>query len=157
MSAQRARIRFRTLESAEMEAILARNHVGRIAFSFHDRVDLEPIHYVFHRGTILCRTAPGTKLTTLAHHPWVAFEVDETHDLFDWQSVVVRGSIYLLDEQGAEADVRAREEAIAQMRELLPEIFTPDDPAPFRQVILRLFPAEMTGRAASPSSARGSP
>jgi uncharacterized protein len=40
---------FRVLNRDECEAILGRNTLGRIAFSFHDRVDIEPIHFV-HRG-----------------------------------------------------------------------------------------------------------
>jgi nitroimidazol reductase NimA-like FMN-containing flavoprotein (pyridoxamine 5'-phosphate oxidase superfamily) len=148
MTQQRSGVRFRALERSEMEELLTRNHVGRLAYSFHDRVDVEPIHYVYRNGTVYCRTSPGTKLTMLAHNPWVALEVDEAQDLFEWQSVVVRGTVYLLDEHGSEADVRAREEAIVSMRELLPELLTPADPAAFRQVVLGIFPNEMTGRRA---------
>lgn len=68
---------FRPLDRPEMEALLARNHVGRLAFSFHDRVDIEPIHYVYADGVLYARTSPGHKLTTLAHHRWVALEADE--------------------------------------------------------------------------------
>src|SRR5690349_15736001 len=80
---------FRELPRDECDALLARNHVGRVAFSFHDRVDLEPVHYVYAEGWIHGRTAPGAKVAVLRHHPWVAFEVDEVEGLFDWQSVVV--------------------------------------------------------------------
>lgn len=86
---------FRELGREESEQLLLRNHVGRIAFAFHDRVDIEPIHYVFHGGWIYGRTSPGTKLTTIAHNRWVAFEVDEVQGLFDWRSVVVKGAFYL--------------------------------------------------------------
>ena len=41
---------FRELTAAETDALLERNHVGRIAYSFHDRVDIEPIHYVYADG-----------------------------------------------------------------------------------------------------------
>ena len=58
-------------------ALLGAHHVGRIAFTFHDRVDIEPISYVYADGSIYGRTSPGTKLATVRHHPWVAFEVDE--------------------------------------------------------------------------------
>ena len=46
---------------------------------------------------LYARTSPGTKLTTVQHHPWVAFEVDEVHARASWQSVVVRGTIYFLE------------------------------------------------------------
>ena len=72
---------FRALERRECEAVLARNRVGRLAFSFHDRVDIEPIHYVYADGVLYGRTAPGSKLTTIEHHRWVAFEVDDVEGL----------------------------------------------------------------------------
>ncbi|MEY2457594.1 MAG: hypothetical protein QOK06_2706, partial [Acidimicrobiaceae bacterium] len=37
----------RALRGDESQALLARNRVGRIAYSFHDRVDIEPVHYVY--------------------------------------------------------------------------------------------------------------
>ena len=77
---------FRELPRDECDALLARNHVGRVAFSFHDRVDLEPVHYVYAEGWIHGRTAPGAKVAVLRHHPWVAFEVDEVEGLFRWRS-----------------------------------------------------------------------
>jgi hypothetical protein len=74
---------FRDLDTAEAHQILARNHVGRIAYSFHDRVDIEPISYVYADGVIYLRTTVGSKLTTLARAPWVAFDVDEVVGPFD--------------------------------------------------------------------------
>jgi hypothetical protein len=50
--------------------------VGRIAFSIHDRVDIEPLLYVFVHGWIYGRTQPGRKIEVLSHHRWVAVEVD---------------------------------------------------------------------------------
>jgi nitroimidazol reductase NimA-like FMN-containing flavoprotein (pyridoxamine 5'-phosphate oxidase superfamily) len=40
----------RILARDEAGTVLARNHVGRMAFSLHDRVDIEPIHYVYDTG-----------------------------------------------------------------------------------------------------------
>jgi nitroimidazol reductase NimA-like FMN-containing flavoprotein (pyridoxamine 5'-phosphate oxidase superfamily) len=66
----------RELTDEEMHALLARNHVGRVAFSFHDRVDIRPIHYIFSDNWLFGRTEPSDKLVTLRHNQWVAFEVD---------------------------------------------------------------------------------
>ncbi|HEV2131694.1 MAG TPA: pyridoxamine 5'-phosphate oxidase family protein, partial [Longimicrobiaceae bacterium] len=73
---------FRTLTREEIAAVLRRNHVGRIAFSWRDRVDIQPIHYVFVGGWIYGRTTPGAKLTAVSHNRWVAFEVDEIEEMF---------------------------------------------------------------------------
>ena len=87
---------FRELSGKEMETLISRNHVGRIAFSFHDTVDIRPIHYSAARGWLFGRTSPGDKLVTLRHNQWVAFEVDEITGPFDWESVVIRGTFYRL-------------------------------------------------------------
>ena len=141
---------FRELSRAESEAILQRNHVGRVAYTFHDRVDIEPVHYVYDAGWIYGRTAPGAKLVTIAHHPWAAFEVDEVEGLFDWRSVVVHGTVYVLaNDDWSSTPESAR--AVALLRELLPSTLTNDDPTPFRTVLVRLSVSELTGREAATS------
>src|SRR5215475_4416524 len=88
---------FAELSREDAIALLDRNHVARLAYSFHDRVDIEPIGYVYRDGWIYARTSPGTKLDTAQHHPWVALEVDEVRGPLDWRSVVVRGKVYFLE------------------------------------------------------------
>jgi nitroimidazol reductase NimA-like FMN-containing flavoprotein (pyridoxamine 5'-phosphate oxidase superfamily) len=141
---------FRTLSDAEARAILARHHVGRIAYTFRDRVDIEPIHYAADGDWIYGRTSIGTKLATLAHHPWCAFEVDEVRGLFDWESVVAKGTFYLLDPEVASPDASAR--ALTLLRELVPGTLSAHDPAPHRTVLFRIHVNELTGRAAHPGA-----
>ena len=136
---------FSVLSDADARALLARHHVGRIAFSLHDRVDIEPVHYALDGDWLFGRTSMGTKLATLAHHPWCAFEVDEVRSLFDWASVVVKGSFHLLDPEQAGQYRRAYELLAA----LVPEIFFPDDPAPHRTILFGIYANEITGRASS--------
>lgn len=138
---------FRELTREECNALLARNHVGRVAFSYHDHVDIEPISFVYEDGWIYGRTSDGTKLRTLAHNRWLAFEADEVRSLFDWQSVVVKGALYILEAGGPRSD--AYDHAIAVMRRVHAEILTPHDQAPERTVIFRIHADQVTGRAAS--------
>ena len=154
MTPDKAPPEFRDLDANEMNQLLARNHVGRIAYSFHDRVDIEPIGYVFADGALYMRTEPGSKLTTLAHAPWVVLEVDEVQGPFDWRSVVVRGTVYVMHEHGSAADRDAYRHAVDRLRELVPEALTDDDPTPVRRVLVKLYPAELTGRAAQSSAGR---
>ena len=140
---------FRDLAADEAAELLARNHIGRIAFSFHDRVDIEPLSYVFADGAIYLRTAPGSKLETLAHSPWVAFEVDEVKDQFDWWSVVVHGTVYVLQDTGGEIARETYHVALDRIRQLVPAALTHRDPTPTRQVILKLHITEIRGRSAS--------
>lgn len=143
---------FRTLDPTECEQLLSRNHVARIAYSFHDRVDIEPVHYVYDRGSMFGRTSPGSKLTTLTHNHWMAAEVDEVDGLFEWRSVVVHGSLYTVspDVPGAEAAAWAR--GIELLRALIPETGTDDDPVRFRSIIFEIRIEEMSGREATPGN-----
>ena len=50
---------FRELSARESTALLRRNHVGRMAFAFHNRVDIVPIHYVYSGGWVYGRTSLG--------------------------------------------------------------------------------------------------
>jgi nitroimidazol reductase NimA-like FMN-containing flavoprotein (pyridoxamine 5'-phosphate oxidase superfamily) len=142
----------RELSRAEIDEVLARNHVGRIAYSFRDRVDIEPIHYVYHDGWIYGRTQLGTKLTVVQHNYWVAFEVDEVEDIFGWRSVVVRGGFYILIDEGTAQSRELREQAIEQIRRLTPEAFTDADPVPFRDIVFRIAVQEVEGRVAGGDS-----
>jgi nitroimidazol reductase NimA-like FMN-containing flavoprotein (pyridoxamine 5'-phosphate oxidase superfamily) len=139
---------FRELDLHEALALLERNHVGRIAYSFRDRVDIEPISYVWADGAIYMRTSPGSKLLTLARSPWVAFEVDEVEGPFDWRSVVVHGTVYVMRHTKSPADREAHRRAIERVRQLSPEALDDDDPTPMRRVLLKLYPERVAGRAA---------
>jgi len=137
---------FRELSRAECEEMLARNNVGRVAFSFHDRVDIEPVNYVFSEGWLHGRTSPGTKLSTLKHSPWVAFEIDEVEGLLDWRSVIVHGTVYIPDPEGSPRDRAAYESSLTILRQLTPHALEQDDPTPWRDVMIRLHLDEVTGR-----------
>jgi nitroimidazol reductase NimA-like FMN-containing flavoprotein (pyridoxamine 5'-phosphate oxidase superfamily) len=125
---------------------------GRIAFAFHDRVDIQPIHYVFSEGLLFGRTAEGAKLVTLEHNRWLAFEVDEIRSMFDWESVVVHGRFERLEPEGTKAERAAAQEAIEALRALVPATFTTEDPVAFRTVLFQIHILEMSGRAASSSA-----
>jgi uncharacterized protein len=140
------------LTHAECETLLSRHHVGRLAFSFHDRVDIQPIHYVYSDGLLFGRTSEGAKLVTLEHNRWLAFEVDEIRGLFDWESVVVQGRFERLGAEVTKSDSDAAERAVERLRTLVPDTFAKDDPVSFRTVLFQIHVLEMTGRAASTST-----
>jgi nitroimidazol reductase NimA-like FMN-containing flavoprotein (pyridoxamine 5'-phosphate oxidase superfamily) len=137
---------FSTLEDVDARSLLARHHLGRIAYSLHDRVDIEPVHYAFDGEWIFGRTSMGAKLAALAHRPWCAFEVDEVHGPFDWASVVVKGSFYLLDPEASSPGLYGR--ALELLENLIPGSFTADDPAPHRGVLFGIYVQEIGGRSA---------
>ncbi len=138
---------FFDLTRDEAIEMLTRNHVGRLAFSFHDKVDIEPISYVFADGWLYARTSPGHKLSTVQHHPWVAFEVDEVRNRYDWRSVVVHGTIYFLD-SSRDADRADYENALKVLRSAEADALTANDAAPHRQAVLRIYADEVVGKGA---------
>lgn len=143
-------ISFRTLSPDECRALLGRHRVGRLAYAYKQRIDIEPLHYVLDGEWIYLRTSQGSKLAMLEHAPWVAMEVDEVRDLFDWESVVIHGSVQVLDAaDGPEATARW-ERAVETFRRLMPAAFAAGDPTPHRDVMLRVHLSHVEGRAASP-------
>lgn len=143
---------FSDIPASVCRSLIERNHVGRIAYSFHDRVDVQPIHYMFSENWIYGRTSRGGKFSTIAHNPWCAFEVDEVRDLFDWDSVVVKGQVEFLDPEMASPDAYAR--GLELMRLLVPDTFEVLDPVPNRSILFRMHASEISGRSARPSAQR---
>ena len=137
------------LNGDEIVAVLARNRVGRLAFALHDRVDIQPIHYVYAQGWIYGRTSRGAKLSMLERNRWVAFEVDEVVSLFEWQSVIVHGAVYLMEAGPDDASREAWEHALGLLRRLIPDTMREDDPVPHRDIVFRIAVQESTGRRAS--------
>lgn len=86
----------RTLGDDASWELLRGGSLGRLAVVAEDGVDVFPVNYLVDRGTILFRSAPGTKLIDVVHDPVVAFEVDGVDERHRW-SVVVRGVARRLD------------------------------------------------------------
>jgi len=142
-------VTIRELEPDEIQALLLRNHVGRIAFSLHDRVDIRPIHYVYADNWLYGRTLPSDKLMKLRQNQWVAFEVDEVRGPFDWMSIVAHGSFYHLTEESTPQLLEQRNEALKLLRSFVPETLRESDPVPMRTELFAIAIDRVTGRAAS--------
>jgi nitroimidazol reductase NimA-like FMN-containing flavoprotein (pyridoxamine 5'-phosphate oxidase superfamily) len=138
------------LSRAQCTKLLGRNHVGRLAYTFRDAVDIVPIYYAYADGWIYARTSPGQKIAKLRHHRWVAFEVDEVYGIFDWSSVVVHGALYMLDP--AAAVTETWESAVTILRRQFPGAFTDRDPVPFRSAIFRIHVDAVSGRQSTPAA-----
>jgi uncharacterized protein len=80
------------LSATESWALLRQAVVGRLALIVDERPDIFPVNYLVDHGSVVFRTAIGTKFAGAVGH-WVAFEVDgydlETTSVW---SVVVKGN-----------------------------------------------------------------
>ena len=148
LAARAGDVTFRDLSRDEIEAMLLRNRVGRLAFSLHDRVDIQPIHYIYERGWLYGRTSEGDKISALTHNQWVAFEVDEVTDLFDWRSIVIHGSFWIMHPRGSPRAEELWTKAAELVSKIVPGALTESDPVVFRQILFRIAVSDVRGREA---------
>ncbi len=121
------------LDPNECWALLRGSVVGRLAIAIANHPEIFPINYVVDHGTVVFRTAEGTKLAGAVLGTGVAFEADglDTWAKQAW-SVVVKG--------------RATE--ILAMQELFDAADLPLFPwlASPKHRFVRIVPDEVTGR-----------
>jgi nitroimidazol reductase NimA-like FMN-containing flavoprotein (pyridoxamine 5'-phosphate oxidase superfamily) len=148
---------FRTLDRAACEAILSRNHVGRIAYAQGHTTAIVPVYYAYAEGWIYGRMRRARKRAIVGWHGWwpVAFQVDEVEDLFHWRTVHVHGGLYALPPDGPKAEQEARRHAIDLLRRLIPRTFRAGDPMPAHTGVFRIAVQEISGSEALPEAEGG--
>ena len=125
------------LHPDEIESVLHRHHVGRLACVVDGQPYIVPITYAYAGGFVYGHTMPGQKLDAMRAEPRVAFEVDERWEADTWRSVVLQGSFDEL------TDDSERREALALLRGAFPDTSR----ALGSGVIFRIRPANKTGRS----------
>ena len=97
------------LTSAECDSLLAKAQIGRIAFVSEGDVLIFPVNYRYVRGSIVFRSAEGTKLDVAANHRPVAFEIDgfDENQRTGWSVLVTGIARYVMseDEEAELADI----------------------------------------------------
>jgi nitroimidazol reductase NimA-like FMN-containing flavoprotein (pyridoxamine 5'-phosphate oxidase superfamily) len=131
------------LDREQCDALLAAHHVGRLAITIGAQPLVFPVNYAMHNGTVVFRTARGTKLFGAVGHA-VAFEIDGVDSLYH------RGwSVLVLGHAEACADPRERDDLEALP--LQPWSETRKD------YFVRIRPRAVTGRRIPPHTARSEP
>jgi hypothetical protein len=114
-------------------ALLRHSDVGRLAVVVDGRPEIFPVNFVVDHGSVVVRTAPGTKLAAAAHGAHVAFEVDG-YDAAAGEawSVVVKGQA----------------EHVRTIEQALDTVGLPLFPwhAAAKPCFVRIVPGEVTGR-----------
>lgn len=91
---------FAELTEDECWDMLRSCELGRLAFHLAEEVHITPVNYAVDDGTLLFRTAEGSKLLALVMNSDVAFEIDGVEGETA-TSVILRGRAELLDEHRA--------------------------------------------------------
>ena len=105
--------------------------LGRLVTHIGDQLEIFPVNFVTQNGTLLFRTAEGTKLFSTVMNDKVLFEVDD-HTVSEGWSVIIRGTAQVLT---AADDVHEAERA-----QLLPWVATE------KLRFVRVTPSEVSGR-----------
>ncbi len=143
---------FQDLTPDEIELVLQKERVIRIAFSADGEQFLVPVFYTWYQGALCGLTTPGRKTRMAETNPNVAFQIDSTFVTGPWEWASVSG-------QGLFSPVPDPREFgpfAAQLRESLSD--SPDWAAKllqerfakFGMYAWRITPAEMSGRAHGP-------
>ena len=79
------------LNEQQINNILSSQAIGRIACCDNQYPYIVPLTYLFDGKFIYSQSIEGKKLELLRKKPNVCFEVDVSHDMSNWQSVIVYG------------------------------------------------------------------
>jgi nitroimidazol reductase NimA-like FMN-containing flavoprotein (pyridoxamine 5'-phosphate oxidase superfamily) len=95
------------LDDHEAWNLLSSVALGRLVTYFGGQLEIFPVNFVAQKGTVLFRTAEGTKLFTTVMNDKVLFEADD-HTVAEGWSVVIRGTAKMLS---SAEDIRAADQA----------------------------------------------
>jgi len=83
------------LDDSEAWNLLSSVALGRLVTTFGGQLEIFPVNFVVQNGTVLFRTAEGTKLFTTVMNERVLFEADD-HTTGEGWSVIIRGTARML-------------------------------------------------------------
>lgn len=143
---------FRELTAEELDLVLAKERVVRIAFSAGGEQFVVPVFYVWYEGALCGLTTPGRKTAMAAANPNVAFQVDSTvvTGPWEWASVAGQGVFEHVEDPweygGFAATLQARlADAPAWAAGMLESRF-----AELGTYAWRIVPRDLHGRALGP-------
>jgi nitroimidazol reductase NimA-like FMN-containing flavoprotein (pyridoxamine 5'-phosphate oxidase superfamily) len=137
------------LSDVDVEKVLEEARIGRIGCSLDGEAYVVPMTYAYEDGSIYCHSLDGKKNHMMRANPRVCFEVDRTHGLRHWESVIAHGTYEELS--GADAE-RAMLALIARFQPTMPPVVAePEHPKLVDSgIVFRIRLTEKTGRAEKP-------
>lgn len=89
---------FGKLSADEIEALIQSQFIGRLGIHAADTTYVVPVSYAYDGTYVYGRTFEGMKISMMRKNPKVCFEVENTKDLANWQSVIAWGEFEELTE-----------------------------------------------------------
>jgi nitroimidazol reductase NimA-like FMN-containing flavoprotein (pyridoxamine 5'-phosphate oxidase superfamily) len=137
----------RELPADEIEALIRRSIIGRIACCDHGaegtsgrRPYLVPIAFGYDGASLFAHSGPGRKLATMRANPLVTVEMDEATAPDSWRSVVAEG---VFEEIEHPADCEAALRTLYPSPALIPDLRA-------HTVVFRIRLTAKTGRFETP-------
>jgi nitroimidazol reductase NimA-like FMN-containing flavoprotein (pyridoxamine 5'-phosphate oxidase superfamily) len=143
-------MRIHELSDEECEAVLKRNHLGRLACSRNDQPYVVPVHFDYDGGSLYSFSTLGQKIDWMRSNPKVCVEVDEITDKSNWTTVIVFGRYQELTDGSADRAARNRARQLFEKRTKwwLPaagKVAFSENPVP---VVFRIRIERLSGRRA---------
>ncbi|PZR25534.1 MAG: pyridoxamine 5'-phosphate oxidase [Citrobacter freundii] len=82
---------FGALNNEQMDQLLSQQILGRLGCHTNGLTYIVPISYAYNKNCIYCFSEEGLKLSMLRKNRNVCFQVDNTRDMSNWQSVICWG------------------------------------------------------------------
>jgi uncharacterized protein len=89
---------FGQLNPEEIEKLMSQQYIGRIGCSTADTTYVVPISYTYDGEFIYAHTFEGMKIDMMRKNPNVCFEIENTKNLSNWQTVIAWGTFEELPE-----------------------------------------------------------
>ena len=86
------------LNDKEIETVLSKQVIGRIACHANDLTYIVPISYAYDGHYVYAHTKEGMKIDMMRKNPKICFEVGEMKDMANWKSVIAWGEFEELSE-----------------------------------------------------------
>jgi nitroimidazol reductase NimA-like FMN-containing flavoprotein (pyridoxamine 5'-phosphate oxidase superfamily) len=126
--------RFSPLDPVSCEGLLKSHRIGRVAWQAADSLQILPVTYGCHDGTIIFRTSPYGVLSELIRPTDVVLEIDE---------------LDLQNQRGWTVVVHGRAQGVAEPAQLV-RMWTVGGVVPWasgvRNVFIQIVPNQITGR-----------
>ena len=84
---------FGSLNNSEIETLLHSQLVGRMGCHADNLTYVVPISYAYDGTYVYAHTFKGMKMNIIRKNPEICFQVDDMHDMANWQSVIAWGTV----------------------------------------------------------------